>query len=226
MKKIKYLIIILLLIISTKNIYAYTFDNTTKVYDYAQVLTDKEEDNLIEKAKQYIDNNNMDMVIVTVKYYTYEYINEYINEFYNRNKFGIGNNKSGIIVVIDLKNNSIGIETFGNTKDLYNKSEINDIISKMNENDKYYDKLLDFIKYSNEYITKDEKINNNTDSVNYLLVLTFSFIISIIVGMLLILKANSIKPINYENHYIRMDSTIINIREDKYLNTSTKQINK
>ena len=66
MKKIKYLIITLLLFFGIKNVNAIQkFDTTIKVYDYAQILTEREEKKLKAEANNYVNKHNMDMVIVT-----------------------------------------------------------------------------------------------------------------------------------------------------------------
>ena len=67
MKKFKILFTLLLVFIGIKSVYA--FDNTIKVYDYAQVLTSDEEDKLKNEVNKYIDEYNMDMVLVTVKHH-------------------------------------------------------------------------------------------------------------------------------------------------------------
>ena len=68
MKKFKFLLILLLVFIGINSVKA--FDTTTKIYDYAMVLTTKEKEQLKEKIDKYIEDHNMDMVLVTVKYHT------------------------------------------------------------------------------------------------------------------------------------------------------------
>ena len=123
MKKLKYLIIILLLFIGIRNIYA--FDKTEKIYDYAQILTEKEENKLKIGIDKYINKHNLDMVIVTVKHHSHDNLQNYMNEFYVKNDFGIESNIDGIIIVIDLKDKkeNIGMKTFGIANSLYNEEK-------------------------------------------------------------------------------------------------------
>ena len=66
-------------------------DATEKIYDFADILTDEEEQKLKEQIDQFINNNNMDMVIVTDSFaYTNDSQNEaYADDFYDYNDFGM-----------------------------------------------------------------------------------------------------------------------------------------
>ena len=228
MKKLKYIIIFILIFISVNQVYAYTFDNTNKVYDYAQVLTDEQEDKLINKVKDYIDEYNIDMVIVTVKHYEQDTLKKYMESFYEANNFGLDYDKSGILIVIDLKENDIGIETFGKANSLYSESEIVKIKDSINKKNKYYDKLLSFIKLSNIYIEEDDtyNISKNTLNINLINILLASLIIPTIVIVLLLIKSK--KQVNNKtiNSYISANSLVINKKEDKFITTHTKQVNR
>lgn len=227
MKKLKYLIIVMLLFIGLKNVYAIpTFDNTTKVYDYAQVLTEKEENKLKEEVNDYINKYNMDMVIVTVKYYTQSTVDEYINLFYNQNGFGVGNNKDGIMIVVDLKNNNTSIKIFGRSINYYSESEVKNILNIINGEEEYYDKLDRFLDYSNKYINEFDTINDNISIfsfIHWLGILMPSLIIPTIVIVIGILKNKTVKKEDTANYYIKNGSVLINTKDDKFITTNTKK---
>ena len=79
---------------------ANAFDNSLKMYDYAQVLTDKEETALKTKIDKYINTYQMDMVLVAVHYHSKSNIEEYTKAFYQTNNFGTGLNKDGISAIL------------------------------------------------------------------------------------------------------------------------------
>ena len=85
MKKIKYIIILFLLFIGINSVLA--FDTTKKVYDYANVLSENEEKILKEKALEFIDKYNMDMVLVTVKHHEKRTTQAYAQDFYDYNEY-------------------------------------------------------------------------------------------------------------------------------------------
>ncbi|MBR6690732.1 MAG: TPM domain-containing protein [Bacilli bacterium] len=225
MKKLKYLFIAMLLFIGIKNVHA--FDNTIKVYDYAQILTEKEETKLKEKINNYIDEYNTDMVIVTVKYYNQTILDEYVNLFYNKNKFGIGYSKDGIIIVIDLKNDKIDIKTYGKATNYYSESEIKNILTTLETKTNYYDKLNVFIDYSNKYIKESSNFfkedNNIYMFINWPSILIPSIIIPTVIIVIGLLKNKSVKKQDTANYYIKKDSIVINKKEDKFVTTNTKK---
>ena len=227
MKMLKYFLVALILFINVNYVCAYTFDNTLKVYDYAQDLTEREQENLKKEVKEYISKNNIDMVIVVVRNHTYDSLEEYTNEFYIRNGFGIDSDKSGIILVLDVKEKKSNIKTYGKAKDLYNSIEINSMISLINNSKKTYSKARNFIKSSNSYMDYDMKEIglSKYKNVSILLPLIISIIssLSIISIILLKLKKNK-KRINVVNPYI-IENYILNKNDEIFVTTSTKQIN-
>lgn len=206
------------------------FDNTLKIYDYAQILTETEEIKLKEEIDKYIKNYNKDMVIVTVKYYLQNTSQEYMYQFYNQNKFGVGSNKDGIMLVIDLKDSKdlIDIRTFGFANELYSDIELNDILNQVNSKKDYYDKLITFIEYSDKYIkTSDEKVENTAKNIllvtNWLGILMPSLIIPTIVIVVGLLKNKNVKKLENASYYVKKDSIVINKKSDEFVTTNTKK---
>lgn len=198
-----------------------SFDNTIKVYDYAQILSDSEEKELKNDVNDYINKYKFDMVIVTVKYYMQNDTIQYIDDFYRINKF----NSNGIIAVVDLKNNNIEIKTFGNTSNYYTEKEINNIKREINNEKTYYDKLSNFIIYSKLYIDNiDTEINKiNSNSINIFSIVFISTLIPTVVVFIGILKNKNVKKAENANYYIKEKSIIINEKNDKFITTNTKK---
>lgn len=226
MKKLKYLILVLLLFIGIKSVKA--FDNTIKVYDYAQVLTEKEESKLKKDVDKFISKYNIDMAIVTVKYYNQETLNEYMNLFYIKNDFGIGTNKDGIIAVLDFKNNQnvVGIETFGNVNNYYSELEIKSIINDIQKEKNNYNKLEIFVDGAFNYVDKFEdnySDNNILLLLNWVQVITLSILISTIIVIIGIFKNKNVRKEESARYYIKENSVVITKRNEKYITTNTKK---
>ncbi len=225
MKHLKKLFLILLLIIGVSSVKAErVFDTTIKIYDYAQILNDKEEKDLKKSVDKYIKKYNIDMVLVTVKHYNQNTLEEYMELFYNTNKFGIGDNKDGIMFTMDLKNDDIGIKTFGITNDLYSENELNKILTKVNKKDNTKDKLSTFIKYSNKYI--DEYDSDTFDdevliSINWIGITIISFILSTLVVFIGLLKSKNKSSKKRSDNCVK--SLIITVKEDSFITTNTKK---
>lgn len=226
MKNLKYLILVLLLFIGIKSVNA--FDNTIKVYDYAQVLTEKEESKLKKDIDKFIGKYNFDMAIVTVKHYEQETLDEYMNLFYIKNDFGIGTNKDGIIAVLDLKNdnNIVGIKTFGNVKNYYSESEIKSIINDIQKEKNNYKKLEVFIDGAFNYVDKFEDNygdNNILLLLNWVQVITLSILIPTIIVIIGIFKNKNVRKEESARYYINENSVVITKRNEKYITTNTKK---
>ena len=230
MKKVRYLVLtILLLLICHKSINAFNFDNTIKVYDYALVLTDKQIDKLKTKAIEYVNKYNMDMVLVTVRHYNYSNLTDYSKAFYKKNNFGLGVNKSGIIMVVDLKDNSTILNAFGDATKFYNDLEINNMISKINKTDKVYDKFIRFIRYSNKYINENNTLldkYDSLDSINWLILLIVSSILPTIIVIIILLKIRKANKYTNINYYTSGCDIEIHKRIEKFITTNTKQVYK
>ena len=225
MKQLKKIFLLLLLIIGVGSVKAErTFDTTIKIYDYAQILSEKEEKKLKKNAEKYIEKNNIDMVIVAVKHYKQKKLEEYMELFYNKNNFGIGQNKSGIMFTIDLKKDNIGLKTFGLAKDLYSEEEIQKILSKVNKENNYEDKINTVIKYSNKYINEFGNTgfeDNIIFSINWIGIIVISFVLSTIIIFIGLL--NSRKKVTKKQFDECIKSLIITTKKDSFITTKTQK---
>jgi len=170
MKKLKIILLILLMFICTTTINAeemkkHNFDNTIKVYDYAQVLSDDvEEEKLKELVLSYTKKHNIDMVLVTSRHDKGTNTKEYMKKFYETYNFGIGDSKDGIIIVIDFNGTDVNTEilSLGKAKDIYNDNRISNMLNNIKSNEKYFDKFKEFIKEAkteyDEEIKKGRKV--------------------------------------------------------------------
>ena len=139
-------------------------DNSKKVYDFANLITDEEEKEVYSVINKYIDNFNLDLAIVTIDNNPYgndiESTKTYAIDFYNYNDFGIGNNKSGLVIVIDKYTDNVYLNTFGDAQKTYDSQQINSInnsISTFVAEENYYQimkvyvtKLTNYAKYEDE----------------------------------------------------------------------------
>lgn len=219
MKYIKYLFIIIVFIF-TSNVYAHSFDNTIKVYDYAQVLSESEQTRIKTKVLEYISNYKIDMCIVTVRYYNQEKLEDYSDDFYTINGF----DQQGIILAIDVKNNKSSIKVHGTN--LYTDDEISSIKKSIDEKDNYYDKFDSFIYLLNEYANGNRIVQESNSIINLekiLMVLIPSILIPTVVVIIILFmkKKDNIDDLYY---FVEKESIVINKSEDKFITTNTKQI--
>ena len=230
MKKLKYLLILFLMFIFIDNTYA--FNTSLKVYDYAQVLTTEEEQNLKRNIELYIANHNMDMAIVTVKYHKKNSTMAYADDFYDYNGFGIGPNFDGVIFVLDFtfwQNGDIWMSTTGKAIDVYTDYRIDSILDSVvaKKNWGYYEMFNTFIEKSNYYAKQGIPVYDSTleeRKIAWQSITIFSLVMSTVVILVLVLKNKMVKKSTTANIYLLKDSIVINKRSDRFITTHTTSV--
>ena len=84
---------------------------TTEFYvnDFADVLTESQEKELVKKAKNYADSNNgIQVVITTVKSLDGETLEYYAHDMYNQ--YGIGKDDMGVLILLSTGDRDIRME--------------------------------------------------------------------------------------------------------------------
>ncbi len=85
----------------------------TKVYDDANLFTNKEKVLLDKEANALGEDYNMDIVIVTIDDAEGKSSRVYADDYFDYNGFGIGNRRDGILFLLDMDNREIYISTSG-----------------------------------------------------------------------------------------------------------------
>ena len=230
MKNIKYIVLLFLIFVGFNNVKA--FDTNAKVYDYAQVLTTKEEQNLRKNINLYIANHNMDMAIVTVKHHEKLNTMSYADDFYDYNGFGIGTNYDGVILVLDFtfwQNGELWMSTTGKAIDMYNDYRIDSILDSVvaNKNRGYFEMFNAFINKANYFAKEGIPTNDNTfveTEFAWKILLIFSLAIPSIVILVLVLKNKMVKKSTIASIYLLKDSVIVNKRSDNFVTTHTTSV--
>lgn len=223
MKKLKFLLILFSIFIFTDNTLA--FNTNKKVYDYAQVLTDKQEIKLKRNIDLFIANNNIDLVIVLPKYHDKQSTLKYANDFYDINGF----NKDGIICVVDFTFDDVNIEilAFGKSKQLYSNENIKNVLLdlKKKENKGYYKVLDSFIDKTDYFVKFNFRKSNSMLSYNFirnLKLIFISFVLSTLCVLYLFIKNKIVKKNKIIKSYLVKDSFVINKKVEKFITTETK----
>lgn len=105
------------------------------VEDYADVLTDSEETELIAKLEALGSEYDIEIGAITVDSYEGKTPQAFADDFYDYNGYGYGNNDDGLIVVFNTGegdgNRNLAISTHGKGIDLLTDTEIDFIIEMM-----------------------------------------------------------------------------------------------
>ena len=209
------------------NEYIPIVDNSQKIFDYADLLTSNQEENLLKQINDYINTQKMDMIIVTIDKNNLA-PTQYADDFYDFNDFGIGFDKKGLLFLIDMQNREIRISTTGKAIDVYSDLSINNILDyvydKIKSNN-YYGCIEEFIDKANTYANIYANYNINKNTIKSLSVynlksnLKYSMIISIFLTIVSIYKGYSA----HKNVKIKKDANDFAVYKltydiDKFLN--------
>lgn len=192
-----------------------------KVYDFADILTDSEEESLYSSINSYIEAYKGDLVVVTIEENNnciYEESNScaysYANNFYKYNDF----KKDGVLILIDLrtKNDMLSIYSFGNSSSIFDLKAINSIKSysyKYFNSNEYYEGFKDIIYTMSSYYTKDlsfynePKVTTVKESNKYFIFFIISFLITFVSGIIFMSfnynKSKSKKIISKDSIYVK-----------------------
>ena len=218
-------------------------DASEKIYDFADILTDDEEQEIKARIDKFIDKTNMDMVIVTDQFaYSRDSENEdYAADFYDYNDFGLNfENNSGILFLRN-KNESdpyYDMYTFGNAQLYFINSRYDDILDSIYQDistGKYLTGLMSFIEKTESYVLQgipkamEEYYVDDSGFLKrypgkyhfpWAMSIIISLVITIIIMTILIHKNKMVKKAYEASEYLKKGSVDINNRKNQFI-TST-----
>lgn len=130
-------------------------DRQQKVYDYADLLTDQEEETLKAACLEIIDTNDYDIFLVTIDENNLSYQSEdktlsFVEDFGDENGFGLGENQDYVAFIIDMDERSYTIDVAGERcLQIFSteiQENIKDAVWDFMRDGKYYDTLHYFLE--------------------------------------------------------------------------------
>lgn len=220
-------------------------DNSIKVYDYAELLTEDEEKELYIRIEEFINKNDLDVAVVTINENPYGvsdyYSKIYAQDFYYYNRFGKNTSKDGFIILIDMSNRYVYMATKGRAMLIYDDDRINnitDVAYNYLVDGKYYEAYKAMIEKantygekgiapSNEYYCVDEfgepyKCREKPKKVNWIASLAVGVLGSLIPAFIHTRKYRGIKLATNANTYLK--DTNIDTNTDQFLTTFTSRV--
>ena len=216
-------------------------DASIKVYDFADILNDKEEKEVYNLIIDFVEKTKMDMVFVSVDMpYTYDTKNEdFAADFYDYNDFGLDfENYSGILL---LRNDYeadryYDMYTFGDAQLYFDQSRYDNILDGIyNEfkNKDYLSGIEEFVAYCSSYYDKgyastykDSYIDEmgyirNTYHVPVFFCLIGSGVITLVTMLILISKNKMVRKATSASNYLDKESINYSEKSDQFLHSRT-----
>lgn len=129
--------------------------NEEHVYDFAQLFTEEEKAILENKLDTLSQNEQMDVSILTTEDAEGKTSRDYADDFYDRNGFGYGSTKDGLLLLLDMDNREVYISTCGQAIAVFTDNRINQMLEHIvyYMKDGAYDKAaLTFIEDCTTYL--------------------------------------------------------------------------
>lgn len=210
--------------------------SSEKIYDFAKLLSEKEEKAIFESINNYNKMSNFDCAIVTTNDLLGFNINEYTYNFYDFNYF----KSDGVIFVIYVKDDysEIFMGTSGrqNSKvfSIYDEAMINSTLRYLFENSikekKYNEACVNFVKIVDGFYQKKEKGEYHVTStgkivkrIPFIEITILSAAITFIITIILVMKSDTNRKKDFDlDSHIDKNSLIIKLLYDNLIDTSIK----
>lgn len=203
-----------------------------RVVDDADLLSDSEETALREKLEEIRMRQKMDIVIVTVKTLNGATLVDYADDTYDYNGYGYGNNRDGLLLLINMENRDWYISTTGYGITAFTDAGIQYIGDKIKEHlsDGDYEAAFNtFAELCDDFITK-ARTGNPYDTGNMpkepmkpgwiLFAVIIGFLLSFITVGAMKRKLKTVRFQPAANSYMKAGSMNITERRDMFLYTT------
>lgn len=203
----------------------------SKIVDDAGLLSQSHIAALEEKAEAIADRYDMDAVIVTVNSLDGRSAQAYADDYFDHNGYGIGNDYSGILLLLAMDEREWAVSTCGDAMAAVRNSEIDDIVENILDDlsdGSYYRAFDSFLaQVENEY----EGYASGTDASgfsfkNILIALVIGAAVGLIVLLILRGKMNTAKPQHGARNYMTDGSYDLFRCHDIYLYSHTSRTQK
>lgn len=134
-----------------------TFAVEERVYDEAGLFSDTQIGSLENEIASLRQSIKLDFVIVTTNETNGKKTAEYADDFYDKNGFGFGKDKSGILFLINMENRQIYLSTSGSAIHFYTDNRIDtmlNLIANYMVDNNYFRATVTFLTYAEEYYIK------------------------------------------------------------------------
>lgn len=219
-------------------------DADQKVYDFSEVLTEEEIEQLKASAQEFKNKTKMEIIILVdnLPYRNDKENEDYSADFYDYNDFGLDLDKySGVLLFRNTYEEDpyYDIYTFGNAQLYFSYNRLENVLDNIYDdlhNGNYYSGFNSYIRYMSNYYSDGipkEMENYEVDEDGYLhelpakyhppilIALIISTIVSGIIVGRMISKNKMVMKATSADEYIDSSSINITQKEDRFINSHT-----
>ena len=193
-----------------------------RVEDGADLLTDEEEQTLIEKLDSISVNQLLDVVVVTTNTTNGKSPMEYADDFFDYNGYGMGEDRDGVLLMIDMGQRDYWISTSGYGIEAFTDAGISyigeQIVGPLGNGD-YVEAFELFADLCDDFVTQAKKGNPYDVShmpkapfnkgLCFWISLFIGFVLSAIVNMILQAQLKTVARQNSAANYAKAGSLVV-----------------
>lgn len=201
-------------------------DETEKVYDFADLFTDEEEQKLYNEITDYINTYGMDLAVVTIQTNNKGTAENYADDFYDYNNFGKNSSNDGILFLIDMETREIWMSTTGTAIKMYNDYRIENALDRVYQymtDKEYYTGCSKYIDKISEYAKSGLPTDSSEMTVSKMITYSIfaGLVGTIIIMVVLVLKNRLVRKATTAIEYLNKDSVDIKNLGDVLISSHT-----
>lgn len=184
----KFFLSLLITFILLGSFYAYGKEKD-QVIDELSYLSDSEIEDLEDSIDQIADDCKLDVVIMITDDTEGKSSMAFADDYFDYNGYGIGSERSGLMMLINMAEREVWISTTGDAIDIFTNSRIDKMVDHVVEylsGDRYDKASAQFLKDINKYAKPlsyfERIIRNITSPILYIVLLVISLLATLIAG--------------------------------------------
>ncbi|WP_416150778.1 TPM domain-containing protein [Salipaludibacillus sp. HK11] len=218
--------IIMLFLLITATAFPVSAENNQKIYDYAELLTVEEQEELEQLSDQYSEERQTDITILTTNdsqgLDIVEFTGDFYDEMYDQSQ------ANAVILTIDMESRDVYISGFYKGEEYVDDSRADLIRQKITSDlseGYYYDAFHSYVELSHEYLDIEPGVNPD----NIFLNLGFQLILSVIIAAIIVammLYRSSGRMTTSGGTYMDTSNSAVTNRRDTYVRKVVTKVKK
>ena len=189
----------------------------SRLVDEADILTESEEMELIERLDDISERYLIDTVIVTVNSLDGAYAQDYADDYFDYNGYGMGEGYDGVLFLLSMGDREWAVSTHGKGMELmdgYMLDEVEeDVIPYLSEGD-YAEAFSEFIW------TCEMAYDESYSFINVVISLGIGFIVAFIAVSVMKAQLKSVEMKNQASDYVKGGSMVVTVSSDRFLHST------
>ena len=229
----------LMLLFSVLPVYAEEMTAEQRVFDYADLLSEADEQEMHLWIADMQENWGMDLAYLTTNDTEGKSVQQYGADFYIEHDLGLGENNDGVIFVLDMGSREGQIITCGKAIDIYTDYYIDqmwdNMVGCLSDGD-YYNAFFSLYMYMNELAGDYEKYQKDPDSflsdyskaqktksllTSAVIAAVFALVIAALAVSSMRKSCKKVKPYTDGRAYLKENGYHLSVNRDSFASTHT-----